>query len=317
MPQAAEALKGELSASDNCSTTGEFPRAEKVRRLLMSAEISVPAGWYDMAGDVPGIKRWWDGAHWTSAVQTPEPETPALTVVASGANTAHVQGGPLAAPSSAPADDRASKWGAAVAEYSENPARQLRSEQIAGNPGQGVGKGGAARAQREAAVTPFQWMFFPLRRYADFKSRACVAELWWFHLFLLAGYALAWFLSGALGAVVLNEPGEGPPPELGDYLLAFAPLLLFAAATVIPTVAVYHRRLHDTGRNGKRLMSIPSVIFGVIVLPMILPESLEVETEITSYTMSAISAAWILGVTWIGPADAGWNKYGQRHELPN
>lgn len=279
----------------------------------MSAEVSVPAGWYDMEGDPPGTKRWWDGAQWTSAVQTAEPAVPALALVPSAPDTASMQTASAAGQGVAPAAGGASEWDAAVAGYTQKPSGQLGSERAAAL---GDANGASAQEQREAAVTPLQWMFFPLKRYADFKSRACVKELWWFNLFLLAGYAVSWFLSRALGAVLINEPGQGPQPELADHVLSFAPLLLFAAVTIIPTVAVYIRRLHDTGRNGYRLMSIPSVIFGVVVLPMILPESLEVETEITSYTMSAISAAWILGVSFIGPADAGWNKYGQRHELP-
>ena len=158
-------------------------------------------------------------------------------------------------------------------------------------------------------------MVFPLRRYADFKSRACRAELWWFNLFVLSGYAIAWFFSRALGASLLRESATGAPPELDAVLLAYAPILIFAAVTIIPTVAVYVRRLHDTGRTGVKLTSIPSVIFGVVILPMFLPESIAV--DITRYTMSALSAAWIIGVTWIGPGDSGWNKYGQRHQLPS
>ena len=273
----------------------------------MSAEVAVPAGWYDMAGDAPGTKRWWDGVQWTSAVQAAEPSARALTLVATEATSEASQTTAAVGQGSAPTDNVASQWSQAIARHAETPAATSASDVIASH-------GPSARAQREAAISPLQWMFFPLRRAFDFKSRACRAELWWFNLFLAIGFIISGFLSVAVASLVIGEPTAGNPLEVADALIALSPSLLFAALIFLPTLAVYVRRLHDTGRNGWRLMPISSVIFGAFILPRLIGDIVAVEA--TSYAMSGLYAAWILGVAWIGPADAGWNKYGHRHQLP-
>lgn len=271
----------------------------------MSAEVAVPAGWYDMAGDEPGTKRWWDGVQWTSAVQAAEPSARALTLVETEATTEASQTTAAVGQGAAPTDDVASQWSQAIARHGETPRIASASDVIASH-------GPSARAQREAAISPLQWMFFPLRRAFDFKSRACRAELWWFSLFFAIGFLISGFLSVAVASLVIDDTGR--PPEISDALIALSPSLLFAALMILPTLAVYVRRLHDTGRNGWRLMPISSVIFGAFILPMLIGDLVAVQA--TSYAMSGVYAAWILGVAWIGPADAGWNKYGHRHQLP-
>lgn len=62
-------------------------------------------------------------------------------------------------------------------------------------------------------------------KYADFKGRASRSEFWWFMLFNVACYIVTSFISDAL-------------------------YLLFALATLLPSLAVGARRLHDTDRSG-------------------------------------------------------------------
>ena len=78
-------------------------------------------------------------------------------------------------------------------------------------------------------------------KYADFNGRASQSEFWWWVLFT--------FLASA-AAHIISEPLAG----------------LFSLATLLPTLAVGARRLHDTDRSGwlQLIWLIP--IFGWIVL---------------------------------------------------
>jgi uncharacterized membrane protein YhaH (DUF805 family) len=84
--------------------------------------------------------------------------------------------------------------------------------------------------------------------YANFAGRACRSEFWYWQLFLLVGGVVA---------------------ELFDYGTGFriSPFsTLFWLATVIPDIAVYVRRLHDTDRSGWWLLLFFLPLIGAIVL---------------------------------------------------
>lgn len=73
------------------------------------------------------------------------------------------------------------------------------------------------------------------RKYATLTGRASRSEYWWWVLF----YVLVVFVVGLVGSA-------GDAASDGLYvLLGIAWLALF-----IPTLAVFVRRLHDTGRSG-------------------------------------------------------------------
>jgi len=63
------------------------------------------------------------------------------------------------------------------------------------------------------------------QKYADFNGRAKKSEYWWFELFLF------------LGSLVLGI--------IGDILPG-----IFALATILPSLAVGARRLHDINKSG-------------------------------------------------------------------
>jgi uncharacterized membrane protein YhaH (DUF805 family) len=84
--------------------------------------------------------------------------------------------------------------------------------------------------------------------YVNFKGRAPRSEFWYWQLFLLVGGVVA---------------------ELFDYGTGFrisAFSTLFWLATVIPDIAVYVRRLHDTDRSGWWLLLFFVPLIGAIVL---------------------------------------------------
>lgn len=92
------------------------------------------------------------------------------------------------------------------------------------------------------------WYFHVLRQYARFSGRAPRAEFWWFTLFSVLAVLLAVGLDLALGTL---DIGEGFSPVTDLYVLA----------TLLPSLAVQVRRLHDIGRSGwwVLLNAVPAV----------------------------------------------------------
>lgn len=85
------------------------------------------------------------------------------------------------------------------------------------------------------------------RKYADFNGRAGRPEYWWFYLFLLICNLVLSEISAVIG-------------------------LVFALATLVPSIAAGTRRLHDTGRSGwwQLLWFVP--VLGWIVLIVFLAQ---------------------------------------------
>lgn len=78
-------------------------------------------------------------------------------------------------------------------------------------------------------------------KYADFKGRASRSEYWWYTLFIV-------LVSLALSAV-------------NDTLST-----VFALGTLLPSIAVAARRLHDTNRSGWLQLIVLIPILGWLVL---------------------------------------------------
>lgn len=85
------------------------------------------------------------------------------------------------------------------------------------------------------------------QNYANFQGRAARPEFWWFMLAILIA---------SLVAAIIDEYGIGPP-----ILESLVTLV-----TIIPSLSVGARRLHDTDRSGWwQLLSLIPLI-GTIVL---------------------------------------------------
>jgi uncharacterized membrane protein YhaH (DUF805 family) len=96
-------------------------------------------------------------------------------------------------------------------------------------------------------VTAIQTCF---TKYVDFSGRAKRPEYWWFVLFtFLASFVLGLVVNLVLGSTV------GASAQL-----------LFAAATLVPSLAVGARRLHDTNRRGWWLAIGLIPIIGALIL---------------------------------------------------
>jgi uncharacterized membrane protein YhaH (DUF805 family) len=86
--------------------------------------------------------------------------------------------------------------------------------------------------------------------YFNFKSRASRSEYWYFALFLLIA-GLASFL---IDFAILG------PVEIGPVNV------IFTLATMIPSLAVSVRRLHDIGRSGWFILLALIPLIGILVL---------------------------------------------------
>ena len=89
------------------------------------------------------------------------------------------------------------------------------------------------------------WMILPYRRYFDFSGRSRRKEYWMFTLFMLI-IAFGIFLIGGLFSGSAIEAGE-TSATAGIAFILFA---IFICLSVIPSIAVTVRRLHDQDRSG-------------------------------------------------------------------
>lgn len=86
-------------------------------------------------------------------------------------------------------------------------------------------------------------------KYADFNGRASRSEFWWFMLFV----TLASIASSFLGPLVAG---------------------LFFLGTLLPSVAVSSRRLHDTNRTGWwQLVGLIPIVGFIILIVFLAQES--------------------------------------------
>ncbi|HEX6377225.1 MAG TPA: DUF805 domain-containing protein [Allosphingosinicella sp.] len=96
------------------------------------------------------------------------------------------------------------------------------------------------------------WMFLPLKRYAEFSGRSRRMEYWMFQLFMFLVYIALMLLMMILGGGALMSGGD--PGAIaaagGAAMIVLALYGLFALAMFIPSLAVTVRRLHDTNRSG-------------------------------------------------------------------
>jgi uncharacterized membrane protein YhaH (DUF805 family) len=78
-------------------------------------------------------------------------------------------------------------------------------------------------------------------KYGDFKGRASRSEYWWYTLFIVLASFAAAIISDRVSA-------------------------LFALATLLPSIAVGARRLHDTNRSGWLQLIVLIPVLGWLVL---------------------------------------------------
>lgn len=90
------------------------------------------------------------------------------------------------------------------------------------------------------------------RKYATFSGRARRPEYWWFLLFVILVEIVLDFVDRALF-------GVGTPEEPATQIIS----PLWQLATLVPSLAVGWRRMHDTGRSGLYLLYPLIVMVGI------------------------------------------------------
>lgn len=83
-----------------------------------------------------------------------------------------------------------------------------------------------------------EWMLMPLKRYADFSGRSRRKEYWLYILGLWLAIIVASIVDGILGLTGMIGGVYGPLTAI-VYL-----------GTLIPTIAVAVRRVHDSDKSG-------------------------------------------------------------------
>ena len=94
-----------------------------------------------------------------------------------------------------------------------------------------------------------EYVLMPLKRYADFSGRSRRKEFWSYILFVWIATFVLMYLDTALGlggtATSYSEGGSVGFNMSGGLLT-----ILFVLATIVPSLAVSVRRLHDVGKSG-------------------------------------------------------------------
>jgi len=153
-----------------------------------------------------------------------------------------------------------------------------------------------------------QWMLLPYRRYFDFRGRSRRKEFWMYQLFnlivmavcytmVLAGGGLA-MMTGSLAVAdgtvgpQLTQPSTGPL-----FWAGFALLMIYGLGSIIPSLALTVRRLHDRNMSGWYLVGF---IVAAIILSLI--------PVLGAIVVFALEIGWI--VLMALPGTPGPNKYG-------
>lgn len=87
------------------------------------------------------------------------------------------------------------------------------------------------------SMSPIDYMMTPLRKYADFSGRARRMEYWMFFVGVMGANVVASILDGIL--------------SLSGMIGPYGPLsMIVLLGTLIPSIAVGVRRLHDQDKSG-------------------------------------------------------------------
>lgn len=107
----------------------------------------------------------------------------------------------------------------------------------------------------------------PWKKYIDFSGRAPRKEFWTFYL---VNAAVVILVGAFYGDGLMRHPMgiSVYSPSVDTFLFAFL------VVTILPTLAVIVRRLHDTGRRGWWvLLGFVPVVGGLILLILLLFQS--------------------------------------------
>ena len=148
------------------------------------------------------------------------------------------------------------------------------------------------------AMTPIDWAKRPvMEKYADFSGRAPRAEYWWYILGIIIVAIVLTIIESILGLK-------------GMVLGIYGPLTcLFWLATIVPSLAVGARRLHDTNRSGW-LQLVFYVPYGLMLLVGSMAGGLGGAALAGIIGLVGLVCAIILVIFLAMPGTPGDNRYG-------
>lgn len=100
------------------------------------------------------------------------------------------------------------------------------------------------------------------RKYATFDGRASRGEFWWFFLFQVCAFLVLGGLALGLGTATSSDGGSTPGPAGIPFLIL---LTIFTFGTLVPWLAIFVRRLHDSGNSGYLILLSWIPLLGLIV----------------------------------------------------
>ena len=116
-----------------------------------------------------------------------------------------------------------------------------------------------------------EWMLLPFRRYADFSGRSRRMEYWMFRLFEFLVIMAAFILVVMLAGLSRGAGGEQAGGVVGG--IGMLAVSVFVLGSIIPSIAVTVRRLHDTNRSGwMMLLGFIPLIGGIVLLVFMFSE---------------------------------------------
>lgn len=151
-------------------------------------------------------------------------------------------------------------------------------------------------------LTPVDWAKRPiLEKYADFTGRASRPEYWWYVLAIVIAFVVARVIESILG--------------VGHMLFySYGPLsALLWLATIIPSLAVGARRLHDTDRSGWWLLIcvVPYALMAVAGVMAVMGGGLFAFLGMMGLIgIVAFVGALVLLYFMVLPGTPGQNRYG-------
>ena len=167
-----------------------------------------------------------------------------------------------------------------------------------------------------------EWMFMPLKRYADFSGRSRRMEFWMWQLFQIIVYFVVIILvmMAGGGAMMTGDPSALAAAG-GGIMIVIMLYGLYCLAVIIPSIAVAVRRLHDTNRSGWWVLGPIVPYFLMIVLGMMAmgsPDSAGLIGIIALLCMlAALGLALTLLVFYVLEGTKGPNQYGPDPKAPD
>ena len=125
------------------------------------------------------------------------------------------------------------------------------------------------------------WLIDPIKKYTVWEGRATRSEYWYFSLFTLLI---------TIGLAIIDT-GLGTMDEAtGQGLLG----ALWSLFILLPTIAVFVRRLHDTGRSGWWFWILLVPLIGFIVILVFM--CIDSESEENQYGANPKQDATAIGI---------------------